>query len=286
VSIYYINDFFSLLSSEILSFSEFFMLNVGPDLKAIRKKMGKSQREIAAEFGLPQTTWASYEIGKASPPMKILFSLAEQGYPVKGLTSNILEDWVADGKISKAELQKRLEIARAMAEKSPPDTLVDENWAKKVNAEYERQNQAKPLKVYSPTDLPEGAFVVPLLDQKLSAGLGTALPEADEARALIRVPGYLAQYGENIAALPVDGDSMEPTLHRGDMVVCDSCGWSGEGIYAVRMGGSGFVKRITKRPGKVVVLSDNPKYPPQEEPEGSEDFSIIGRVHCAITKVE
>ncbi|MDR0584628.1 MAG: S24 family peptidase, partial [Treponema sp.] len=128
--------------------------------------------------------------------------------------------------------------------------------------------------------------VVPLLDQRLSAGPGAALPEADEAKALIRVPGYLARYGENIAALEVDGDSMEPTLHRGDMVVCDSLGWSGEGIYAVRMGGSGFVKRITKAPGKVVIISDNPKYPLWEEPEGSEDFAIIGRVHCAITKVE
>jgi phage repressor protein C with HTH and peptisase S24 domain len=142
------------------------------------------------------------------------------------------------------------------------------------------------IKIYHPSELPEGSFVVPLLDQKLSAGPGAYLPERDEAKALIRVPGYLAQYGENVAALPVDGDSMEPTLHRGDMVVCDSCGWSGEGIYAVRMGGSGFVKRITKAPGKVVVLSDNPKYLPREEPEGSEDFEIIGLVHCAITKVE
>jgi phage repressor protein C with HTH and peptisase S24 domain len=79
---------------------------------------------------------------------------------------------------------------------------------------------------------------------------------------------------------------MEPTLHRGDMVVCDSMGWSGEGIYAVRMGGSGFVKRLTKAPGKVVIISDNPKYPLREEPEESEDFQVIGRVHCAITKVE
>jgi phage repressor protein C with HTH and peptisase S24 domain len=70
------------------------------------------------------------------------------------------------------------------------------------------------------------------------------------------------------------------------MVVCDSGGWSGEGIYAVRMGGSGFVKRITKAPGKIVIISDNPKYPAREEPEESEDIKIIGRVHCAITKVE
>jgi phage repressor protein C with HTH and peptisase S24 domain/DNA-binding XRE family transcriptional regulator len=262
------------------------MIDLGDELRSIRRKMGKSQKEIAEIFGLPQTTWSNYETGVAKPPMNILFSLAEKGYPIKGLTSNILADWAADEKISKVELQKRLEIARAMAEKSDPNTPVDKNWANKVNTEYKRQNQARPLKVYSPADLPEGSFVVPLLDQRLSAGPGAALPEADEVRALIQVPGYLRQYGEDIAALTVDGDSMEPTLRRGDMVVCDSLGWSGEGIYAVRMGGSGFVKRITRRPGKVVVLSDNPKYPPQEEPEGSEDFAIIGRVHCAITKVE
>jgi phage repressor protein C with HTH and peptisase S24 domain len=70
------------------------------------------------------------------------------------------------------------------------------------------------------------------------------------------------------------------------MVVCDSGGWSGEGIYAVQMGGLGFVKRITKAPGKIIIISDNPKYPAQEESEESDDFKIIGRVHCAITKVE
>jgi phage repressor protein C with HTH and peptisase S24 domain len=52
------------------------------------------------------------------------------------------------------------------------------------------------------------------------------------------------------------------------------------------MSGAGFVKRITKRPGKLVIISDNPKYPPQEEPEESGDIEIIGRVHCAIIKVE
>jgi transcriptional regulator with XRE-family HTH domain len=262
------------------------MLNVGEDLRTIREKMGKSQREMAAEFGLPQTTWASYEVGKASPPMKILFTLAEQGYPIKGLTTDILQDMVEDGKISKAELQKRIEIARAMAAKADPDTPIDDTWAKAVNDEYKKQNPVRPLKVYRPSNFPEGSFVVPLLDQRLSAGPGAALPEADEARALIHVPGYLARYGENIAALEVDGDSMEPTLHRGDMVVCDSMGWSGEGIYAVRMGGSGLVKRLTKAPGKVVIISDNPKYPVREESEDSEDFQVIGRVHCAITKVE
>jgi len=144
----------------------------------------------------------------------------------------------------------------------------------------------KGLPIYSESKLPEGSFVVPLLDQRLSAGGGAHLPEGDKAAALVRVPAYLSRYGDNIAALTVDGDSMFPTLSRGDMVVCDSCGWSGEGIYALRMSGEGFVKRVTKAPGKIVILSDNPKYPPREEPEESQDIQIIGRVHCAITKVE
>jgi phage repressor protein C with HTH and peptisase S24 domain len=142
--------------------------------------------------------------------------------------------------------------------------------------------------IYSQSDIEnmENAFVIPLLDQKLSAGSGQELPTADEVSALIPVPASLVKYGKNLAALTVEGDSMYPTLERGDLVVCDSCGWSGEGIYAMRMGGDGFVKRITKAPGKIVIISDNPKYPIREEPEGSQDFDIIGRVHYAIKNME
>jgi len=266
------------------------MLDLSRELRTIRKKIGKSQKEIAEEYGIPQTTWANYEVGKASPPMKILFSLAEKGYPIKGLTTGILADMVEEGKYSKAELQKRLEIARAMAEKAPPDTPIDEEWGRKVEAEYQRQTfvVAKEPLVYYPADLEnnKNAFVIPLLDQKLSAGDGKELPQNDETTALVPIPSHLAKYGKNLAALTVEGDSMYPTLDRGDMVVCDSCGWSGEGIYALRMGGDGFVKRLTKAPGKLVIISDNPKYPPREEPEESQDYEIIGRVHCAIKKME
>lgn len=137
-----------------------------------------------------------------------------------------------------------------------------------------------------PSELPGGAFLAPLLDRQLSAGPGSDLPEEDTAKGLMPVPPYLSRYGKNIKALTVEGDSMYPTLRRGDMVVCDSCGWSGEGVYAVRMNGRGFVKRVTQRPGKLVLLSDNPKYPPHEESEDSQEIEIVGRVRCAITKMD
>ena len=170
---------------------------------------------------------------------------------------------------------------------SSEEVSPSQEWARQEERPDETpQRGLKRLPVYQISELPAGAFVVPLLDQRLSAGSGSYLPETDEPQALIHVPAYLSRYGDKIAALTVEGDSMYPTLHRGDMAVCDSFGWSGEGIYALRMSGAGFVKRLTKRPGKIVIISDNPKYPAQEEPEESGDIEIIGRVHCAITIVE
>jgi len=142
------------------------------------------------------------------------------------------------------------------------------------------------LPVYLSSEIPEDSFVVPLLDQRLSAGNGAFMPDADAAKALIRVPRSLARFGDNIAALTVEGDSMYPTLSRGDVVVCDRCGWSGDGIYALRMDGDGYVKRLSKRPGKIVVISDNAKYPAHEEPAESECIEVIGRVHCAMKLID
>jgi transcriptional regulator with XRE-family HTH domain len=264
-------------------------MDITEKLKEFRNSSGKSQQEFAGILGLAQKTWSNYENGITQPPMKVLFALAEKGYIIDGLTSSFMDDWPEE---KKQEFHRRMEIVKAGV--FPPGMPLDD-VARIIEAvdnhphpKYATVSHLDKVPVYSSADI-EGngkVFIVPLLDQRLSAGPGTALPEEDEAKAFIPVPGYLRQYGEDIAALTVDGDSMEPTLHRGDMVVCDSLGWSGEGIYAVRMGGSGFVKRLTKAPGKVVVISDNPKYPAREESEGSEDFSIIGRVHCAITKVE
>lgn len=128
-------------------------------------------------------------------------------------------------------------------------------------------------------------FFVPVLNQELSAGKGQLLND-DEITGYIAVPDALRSFGENIAALSVSGDSMEPTLRRGDMVVCDSCGYDGEGLYALQMDGDGFVKRVYKDSGKFVIKSDNPMYPVREEPVGSDGIKIVGRVHYIIHRCD
>jgi phage repressor protein C with HTH and peptisase S24 domain len=220
-----------------------------PRIRQIREILELNQTDFARNLGIPRTSLINYEKGGTIPS-----SFLDKLKTV--FSVNI--DWFMYGNGKPFD---------------PPEEEQDKSGLKR-------------LPVYQKSELPEGSFIVPLIEQRLSAGDGSFLPEEDVVTALVHVPAYLSRFGKNIAALTVDGDSMYPTLSRGDMVVCDSCGWSGEGIYALRMSGEGFVKRLTKRPGKIVIISDNPKYPPQEEPEESEDIQIIGRVHCALKEME
>jgi phage repressor protein C with HTH and peptisase S24 domain len=214
----------------------------------IREESSKNKQQFADFLEIPSTTVSDIELGKREPSKDVLLKLTSK--------CGVNLHWMLTGEGNK--------------------------YLKKPTSEH----GSKKLPVYSEAELPEGSFIVPLLDQRLSAGSGSYLPEEDEATALVHVPAYLSRYGKNIKALTVDGDSMYPTLSRGDMVVCDTCGWSGEGVYALKMSGDGYVKRLTKKPGKIVIISDNTKYPPQEEPEESQDIEIIGRVHCAIVNME
>ena len=130
-------------------------------------------------------------------------------------------------------------------------------------------------------------FLVPILNQELSAGKGDLLPEEDVVEGLLSLPIWLRRkYGNNLGALHVHGDSMQPTLNDGDMVVCDSLGWDkSDGIFAIRLNGNGYVKRLQVVSGKVLIKSDNPNYETITEPLDSNSMSVIGKVRMIIKAV-
>lgn len=125
--------------------------------------------------------------------------------------------------------------------------------------------------------------IIPFLDQKASAGPGKQLLDTDQKCRLIRVPESVSNI-PNLAALEVAGDSMYPTLSDGDIVVCDSDGWSGDGIYVLRNHDSEFVKRVVLTPAGYNVISDNALYPPYAC--RTEDTEVVGRVHAAVVRVK
>lgn len=234
------------------------MKDIAQKFLNFRKKMNITQAEMGKMIGVPQRTWANYETGRSQPPVQVLIELEKLGFDYKSAFGLACEE----AGLSVNEAKSKID----MAKKLPGNTPIE--VAGKIVAA--QSQEAK------------DGFIIPILDQKLSAGYGSDLPDNDRPTAYISVPRFLAKYGTNLAALYVEGDSMEPTLSRGDMIVCDSCGWSGEGIYAIQMEGSGFVKRLSRKPGKLVVISDNPIYTSYEVPFESDDIRIIGRVHGVL----
>lgn len=93
----------------------------------------------------------------------------------------------------------------------------------------------------------------------------------------------LPQYAKpNVIGLVVEGDSMEPTIHRGAVVgIVPYDGSINEGgIYLVQRPPFGrTIKRIKMGEGEQIVLhSDNPAYSPTPVPYEGYEGIILGRV--------
>ncbi len=125
--------------------------------------------------------------------------------------------------------------------------------------------------------------LIPVMEQAFSAGRGQYVPDEDEIKEWISVPNELKKYGTNFAASRVRGDSMEPTLFDGDIIISDTGGYDGsDGIYTIIYKGSGFVKRLQRSVDGVKIISDNRHYDPMFESGQSEDFRVIGKVRSVM----
>ena len=88
---------------------------------------------------------------------------------------------------------------------------------------------------------------------------------------------------ESMKIFKVDGDSMEPTLHSGDLIMVNRAMidvQSGH-IYLLRMEGELMVKRLERRPGGIILVrSDNKEYDSIEINLENEnvDFEIFGKM--------
>ncbi|MCR5698452.1 MAG: XRE family transcriptional regulator [Treponemataceae bacterium] len=126
-------------------------------------------------------------------------------------------------------------------------------------------------------------MLIPVMEQTFSAGHGQYVPDSDEVVEYISVPKDLRKYGGKFAASKVRGDSMEPTIFDGDIIICDLSGYDGtDGIYAILYKGSGFVKRLQRTSEGVKIISDNHHYESMFENSESDDFRVIGKVRSVI----
>lgn len=124
------------------------------------------------------------------------------------------------------------------------------------------------------------AWRVPRLDVSASAGPGTLVDDELVLGAEAIDPALAARLGlrEGQAGIVrVRGDSMEPGLMNGDLILVDlarrTAGARGE-IFVIRVEGAVMVKRVARLGTRLVATSDNPAAPPV----GPGRVELIGRV--------
>lgn len=130
---------------------------------------------------------------------------------------------------------------------------------------------------------------VPRLAVEASAGNGTAVESESETHSYAFSRKWLTKRGlapNHLSVISVRGDSMEPDLNDGDLILIDRADTTlADGkIYAVQYSNNLFVKRIQYIPGDTVRLgSSNALYSPIEitTPE-ADGVHVVGRVVASM----
>ena len=137
-----------------------------------------------------------------------------------------------------------------------------------------------------------GLTYIPCYDVRVSAG-GGAFVDAEQTHQLIAMKTEVLRdkfsvAGKDLFCVTVVGDSMEPTLYDGDMVMVNNADTAPgrDGIYVFRTDQGLFVKRLQVNiDGKFRIISDNKMYDSYDlRPDMAESFMIFGRVIWFLKK--
>lgn len=135
----------------------------------------------------------------------------------------------------------------------------------------------------------ENYFAAPLISGSIAAGSGRALSETDiESYVWIYGPELKERMQHDLISVRVDrhsGESMQPTLKPGDIVLVDKGDPNGDSkafmngaIYAIRDGKGGTcIKRLYRDKKGIIISSDNLEFAPEIAWTGNILELIIGR---------
>ena len=110
-----------------------------------------------------------------------------------------------------------------------------------------------------------GFYQIPKVTLRLSAGMTgfQTVPEIYDGSTLSVPRNWVDRHGFTplrLIAIPVKGESMEPGLYDGDMVIVNTADttMADGGVFAVNYEGEAVIKRVTRDAGQWWLSSDNP----------------------------
>ena len=202
-----------------------------------------------------ESSWQKYEKGSSLPGSEVLQALAKLSFNV---------NWILTGK---------------------GDMYRESLGIKEMNSALKNYNEHDdiPLKNTEPWRYEDDEFVfVPQVRGEISAGHGLVADNTIEIKVAFR-RDWIQRKGnpQDMSLIRVSGDSMEPTLLSGDLVLIDHGSQHIDpqgGIYAIAMDHEIMIKRVQVLYHKKVlkIISDNGRYEPMEL--GADQIKVNGKV--------
>lgn len=126
--------------------------------------------------------------------------------------------------------------------------------------------------------------MIPMVEARLSAGTGSFEAGGEGDRRYAFRTDFLSRKGQipQMVLMRVDGDSMEPEIHHGDVVLIDQSQTTPRAgtMFAVAVEDLVYIKLVDAKPGKITLTSLNHAYEPLEI-DAREDLAdgirIIGK---------
>lgn len=157
-------------------------------------------------------------------------------------------------------------------------------FARRLGVTAEWLLEGGPTQAVARVELPQTVELVDIQQVDQAYGLGATFADGHVEVEVLQFP---KTWVEAITTSPPalltwargKGDSMAPTIHDGDLVLLDRSQrrvTEQDGLWAYTIGDLGAIKRLRVKGDKVIILSDNPAVPPDEEP--AELINIIARV--------
>lgn len=252
------------------------MKDIHERLSFLRGFFGLSQPDVATKFGIPYNTYRKYENGPSKPGADAIEGITRAGINANWLLTGEGEMLLAD---RPKPLSKPIQDA---VDAFFPGTLELASSGKP----YDWGDTTDALQSDAPPHAPYGFVLVPRYDVSASMGNGAVI----HSEQIVDHLAFREQWvrlelntsPKNLVLISAIGDSMEPTLRAGDLLLIDrgSEGVKQDAIYAFAMNGELRVKRMQlKLDGSLVVRSDNSKYEAESlnnDQIGS--LHIVGRV--------
>jgi phage repressor protein C with HTH and peptisase S24 domain len=222
-------------------------INIGEKLKSIRKALNLSQIEFAKKLNISERSLRDYEKNRFNVNYDLLSQLIND--------YNVNSDWIFkdEGNLFTTEKKGivKADHRNDLISKESSDNLVH----------------------------------IPYLDLKAAAGNGIDVQQ-EKVFSLVAfnkqwMKQHISSLPGHLSAINAEGDSMEPTIKNGDLILVDHYkNTPQDGLYVIRLGESLVVKRTQCLPNyKMEVLSDNPVYKPYIiDFKSDQDVAIIGKV--------